>query len=585
VQLADEVLKEGCITGDRINGLCDGLTGDWYCKFDTFHPAADRGIPVTRVISRMTLQRILAETCQRVSGKDVIVNGVKVTQYANTANGVTVTLDNGDQVYGDVLVGSDGIYSRVRKQMIGETPCHFSGYTCYTGISDFCPPDIDTVGYRVFLGNGRYFVSSDVGGGKMQWYAFHAEAAGGTDEEGRRKERLIRLFGDWCDTVTDLIRATPEADVLRRDIYDRAPIFRWVDGRVALLGDAAHAMQPNLGQGGCMAIEDAFVLLEELEGVFGSGEEARAAPAAGGVTGALFRYQLKRLGRAAAIHGMARMAAFMASTYKTYLGEGMGPLEPLTRLRIPHPGRVAGRFAMLATMPVVLDWVLGGFSEGITRARTAQCRLGDSPTAIPCDKPGFRKLLDDDGELLATANCDWVLVPGSENPHGDETDWHPIAGLPVGTTGAYKQISDLYRGPVPVYRSGAALTYAAPEEGAVPCARIEYDTDTHLFDLVGERGVTVVRSHTAGVVKVGAGGRLMLHPGDEIAAGEESSEDDVLVMKTRHVTLRSKGDFQGLVEKAQRGFMGEATGAGASRRSGLAGVSTFAFSDEDGARR
>lgn len=53
--------------------------------------------------------------------------------------------------------------------MVGETPPSYSQYTCYTGISDFTPPDIDTVGYRVFLGNRQYFVSSDVGDGKMQW--------------------------------------------------------------------------------------------------------------------------------------------------------------------------------------------------------------------------------------------------------------------------------------------------------------------------------------------------------------------------------------------------------------------------------
>ena len=70
-----------------------------------------------------------------------------------------------------------------------------------------------------------------------------------------RKTRLIELFGHWCEAVTDLIKATPEEDVLRRDIYDRIPIMTWSRGRVTLLGDAAHAMQPNLGQGGCMAIE------------------------------------------------------------------------------------------------------------------------------------------------------------------------------------------------------------------------------------------------------------------------------------------------------------------------------------------
>lgn len=59
LQVAERIIEEGCITGDRINGLCDGVTGDWYCKFDTFHPAVDRGLPVTRVISRIVLQVIL----------------------------------------------------------------------------------------------------------------------------------------------------------------------------------------------------------------------------------------------------------------------------------------------------------------------------------------------------------------------------------------------------------------------------------------------------------------------------------------------------------------------------------------------
>ena len=60
-EVASEIMAEGCITGDRINGLCDGVTGDWYVKFDTFHPAADKGLPVTRVISRVSLQNILAK--------------------------------------------------------------------------------------------------------------------------------------------------------------------------------------------------------------------------------------------------------------------------------------------------------------------------------------------------------------------------------------------------------------------------------------------------------------------------------------------------------------------------------------------
>lgn len=67
MQVAEKVMEAGCITGDRINGLVDGVSGSWYIKFDTFTPAAERGLPVTRVISRMTLQEILA----RAVGEDL----------------------------------------------------------------------------------------------------------------------------------------------------------------------------------------------------------------------------------------------------------------------------------------------------------------------------------------------------------------------------------------------------------------------------------------------------------------------------------------------------------------------------------
>lgn len=70
-----------------------------------------------------------------------------------------------------------------------------------------------------------------------------------------KKQKLLKLFRHWCDDVVTLISETPDHMILQRDIYDRDMIYSWGTRRVTLVGDAAHPMQPNLGLGGCMAIE------------------------------------------------------------------------------------------------------------------------------------------------------------------------------------------------------------------------------------------------------------------------------------------------------------------------------------------
>ncbi|XP_020401307.1 zeaxanthin epoxidase, chloroplastic isoform X2 [Zea mays] len=397
---ADEVMDAGCVTGDRVNGIVDGVSGSWYIKFDTFTPAAERGLPVTRVISRMTLQQILA----RAVGDDAILNGSHVVDFTDDGSKVTAILEDGRIFEGDLLVGADGIWSKVRKTLFGHSDATYSGYTCYTGIADFVPPDIDTVGYRVFLGHKQYFVSSDVGAGKMQWYAFHKEEAGGTDPENGKKKRLLEIFDGWCDNVIDLVNATDEEAILRRDIYDRPPTINWGKGRVTLLGDSVHAMQPNLGQGGCMAIEDGYQLAVELENAW---QESVKTGTPMDIVSSLRRYEKERRVRVAVIHGLARMAAIMATTYRPYLGVGLGPLSFLTKLRIPHPGRVGGRFFIKYGMPAMLSWVLGGNSSKL-EGRPLSCRLSDKA------HDELYRWFDDDDALEQAMGGEWYLFATSE---------------------------------------------------------------------------------------------------------------------------------------------------------------------------
>ncbi|XP_047164948.1 zeaxanthin epoxidase, chloroplastic-like isoform X1 [Vigna umbellata] len=399
-EAAEEVLRVGCITGDRINGLVDGVSGSWYIKFDTFTPAAERGLPVTRVISRMALQEILA----RAVGEDSIMNESNVVDFVDHGDKVTVELENGQKYDGDLLVGADGIWSKVRNKLFGEREATYSGYTCYTGVADFVPADIESVGYRVFLGHKQYFVSSDVGAGKTQWYAFHQESAGGSDIPNGKKKRLLKMFEGWCDNVIDVLVATEEEAILRRDIYDRTPTFTWGKGRVTLLGDSIHAMQPNMGQGGCMAIEDSYQLALELGNAW---EQSIKSGSPIDIDSSLKSYERERRLRVAIVHGMARMAALMASTYRAYLGVGLGPFEFLTKFRIPHPGRVGGRFLIDKMMPLMLNWVLGGNSSKL-EGRPICCRLSDKAN------DQLQTWFEDNDALERAINGEWILLPCDE---------------------------------------------------------------------------------------------------------------------------------------------------------------------------
>ncbi|XP_058089517.1 zeaxanthin epoxidase, chloroplastic [Magnolia sinica] len=505
--VAEEIMAAGCITGDRINGLVDGISGAWYIKFDTFTPAAERGLPVTRVISRMTLQQILA----RAVGEDVIMNESNVVDFEDGGDKVTVILENGQRHEGDLLVGADGIWSKVRKRLFGPKEASYSGYTCYTGIADFVPADIETVGYRVFLGHKQYFVSSDVGAGKMQWYAFHKEPPGGVDVPNGKKERLLKIFGNWCDNVVDLILATDEETVLRRDIYDRIPIFTWGKGRVTLLGDSVHAMQPNLGQGGCMAIEDSYQLALELEKAW---RESVDSGNPIDIPSSLKRYERERRLRVAIIYGLARMAAIMASTYKPYLGVGLGPLSFLTKFRIPHPGRVGGRFFIDIGMPLMLSWVLGGNSSNL-EGRPLSCRLSDKASNE------LRRWFEDNDSLERALNAEWYLLPTKNETNGALQRIHL-------SRDEHKPciIGSVSHGDLPGISVAISLPQVSEKHARIHCK----DNAFYLTDLRSDHG-TWITDIEGRRYRVPPNFPVRFHPSDVIEFGSDKAAFRVKVLK------------------------------------------------------
>ncbi|MFP2927053.1 FAD-dependent monooxygenase [Pyxidicoccus sp. 3LG] len=228
------------------------------------------GLPMT-CIHRARLQAVLLEH----AGTEHVRLGRALTGFRDDGSGVTVTLSDGSTVTGDVLVGADGLRSAVRSGLLGDAPLRYSGYTSWRGVS----PEVPSVrpGHvSETWGPGARFGVVPIGFGQVYWFATLNAPPGGQDAPGHMRERLREIFGGWHAPIADLLAATPEDAIVRTDIHDRPPIDRWSKGRVTLLGDAAHPMTPNLGQGGCQAIEDAVVLAECL-GRGGAIDEALAA--------------------------------------------------------------------------------------------------------------------------------------------------------------------------------------------------------------------------------------------------------------------------------------------------------------------
>ncbi|XVS65938.1 FAD-dependent monooxygenase [Actinosynnema sp. CA-299493] len=163
-----------------------------------------------------------------------------------------------DEVDADLVVAADGIRSRARQALFPALPQPvYAGTTAWRSVTATrFPADL---GISQTLGPGTEFGVLPLGDGRVCWYAATIAPAG--DRSADELGEVRRLVADWHDPIPDLLDATPPDAVLRHDIHElAAPLPSYVRGRVALLGDAAHAMTPYLGQGACMAIEDAVVL-------------------------------------------------------------------------------------------------------------------------------------------------------------------------------------------------------------------------------------------------------------------------------------------------------------------------------------
>jgi len=260
------------------------------------YPAADAseriGAP-TLGIMRADLHAIMADAL----GDGVVRFGALVTGFAQDDDGVTVNVAGADDERADAFVAADGVRSLIRNELLGESgPIHGGLVEWHAPID--APELVPPATYREVWGRGARFGFYPIKQGTCWYLLARGSFETPPDRDGAKAAALDRV-GQFPFPSKELVEATPEATVYRLDIIIREPAKRWTDGRVTLLGDAAHAMTPNLGQGAAQSIEDGVVLAKCLQ-------EAPDVPAA------LQEYERRRLERANTVARQARTLAKMA---------------------------------------------------------------------------------------------------------------------------------------------------------------------------------------------------------------------------------------------------------------------------------
>jgi 2-polyprenyl-6-methoxyphenol hydroxylase-like FAD-dependent oxidoreductase len=207
------------------------------------------------LLHRATLQRaLLADGVE-----ETVDTGSEVIRVDEEGDEILAETSEGTQLHGDLLIGADGLQSKVRSSLLGDDPLRHSGLLGYRATVEWKGP----IKAGEYWGDGVAFGLVPIDGERVYWFATK-RTRGGEPPEDDPIPGLIERFERWAPELISVISATPPTAVLRHDLYDRPPSTPWVQGRIALLGDAAHPMLPFLGQGACQAIEDAEVIGETL---------------------------------------------------------------------------------------------------------------------------------------------------------------------------------------------------------------------------------------------------------------------------------------------------------------------------------
>ena len=217
----------------------------------------------TVALHRGVLQRLLFEQLEA----DSVRFGCEVKSVTQSGDQVFASLSDGSSCAAAILVGADGFNSQIRLMAGLGGVKRYSGSSSYRAIAcaaHLLPAEAEHEAYEIWAKGCRVGFSK-INAGDYYWYMTFDAPAGEASSTSENRTQAERLFRTYFPQWIGLLEKTRTQDILRTDISDLKPLTQWSSGRIGLIGDAAHAATPNLGQGGAMAVEDALVLADAFK--------------------------------------------------------------------------------------------------------------------------------------------------------------------------------------------------------------------------------------------------------------------------------------------------------------------------------
>ncbi|WP_417610347.1 FAD-dependent monooxygenase [Owenweeksia hongkongensis] len=206
-------------------------------------------------IHRARLQQILFDALP----SDTVQLGMDYQKHEEVNGKVKIHFSESEKNC-DILLAGDGLNSRVRKQLFPNSETRYSGQTSWRGVvKTILPKGLEGAGYEAW-GKGIRFGLSQISPNEVYWFAVCNAPQNQQDNRGTLKADLKKMFDGFHPFVKELIQETPLEQIIRTDISDLKRLPKWHSKNVCLIGDAAHATTPNMGQGACQGVEDAYYI-------------------------------------------------------------------------------------------------------------------------------------------------------------------------------------------------------------------------------------------------------------------------------------------------------------------------------------